>query len=64
MSPDSEIVASNRLRFTTVRDYIAKDQYSYMIFDKNSPCILAPLTPINPTKDSPLLVSLERFFDE
>ncbi len=64
MSEESEIVASNRARFTTVRDYIAKDQYSYMIFDRNSPCILIPAVPINPSKDVGFLADLEKFFDE
>lgn len=64
MSKDSEIVASNRARFTTVREYAQKDQYSYMIFDTKSPCFIIPATLIDPKKDSVFLSDLERFFDE
>lgn len=64
MSKDSEIVASNRARFTTVREYIQKDQYSYIIFDTKSPCFIIPATYIDPKKDKTFLSDLERFLDE
>ena len=64
MSKDSEIVASFYPRFTTVREYVQKDQYSYMIFDKNSPCFLIPSGYINPKNDTAFLIDLERFLAE
>jgi hypothetical protein len=64
MSKNAEIVSSSRSRFTTVREYSQKDQYSYMIFDKYSPCFVIPATFINPKKDWVFLAELERFFDE
>ena len=63
-SKDSEIVASNRARFTTIRDYVQKDQYSYLIFDTKTPCVLVPSGYINPKKDGAFIAELERFFDE